>query len=93
MLVRLRNLASTGLFTPLRHANLGGSVSRCRRAPPVMEAALYLLLSPVNRSAAMIGKRVDQGLCSSCNSSLPATQFDSCHAAVAQIPQAIMRLV
>lgn len=88
MLVRLRNLAFMGLFTPT-----SGSVSWCCCAPPATGAALYLLLSLVNRSAAMIGKRIDRGLCSSCNSSLPATQFDSCHPAVAQIPQAIMRLV
>lgn len=61
MLVRLRNLAFGGLFTPLRHANLGRRFLALRRAPPVIGAALYLLLSPVNRSAAMIGKRMDQG--------------------------------
>lgn len=45
--------------TPTRQ--LGQAFLALRRAPPVIGAALYLLLSPVNRSAAMIGKRIDQG--------------------------------
>ncbi|KAG7229421.1 hypothetical protein INR49_012812 [Caranx melampygus] len=92
--------------TPLLHCATCFDMLNCleeRLSQKPAAAAAFAIFSPtlcssIDRETTILEKEAgrcqrDISLVSFNHSSLPATQFDGCHPAVAQIPQAIMRLV